>query len=293
MKYAFFIGCNTPIRAPQYEMSVRKICEKLGIELVDIEEFGCCGYPMETITHDGFLLLSARNLAVAEEKGLNILTICNACTAALTRVNKMLKEDDKLRKEVNEKLKKIGKEYKGTIEVNHFARILYEKVGIDKIKEKIVKPLTGIKIASHYGCHYFKPTKVYDRRDDPEVPTTLDKLVEATGAEPIDYNTKLCCCGGPIIGSDENLSMSLANNKLKDVANTDAHALNLVCPFCEIMYGMNQGKMKAQFEESYTVPTIFYPQLLGLAMGYSLKDLGMQLNRVKPVEIMDKFKDGE
>jgi heterodisulfide reductase subunit B len=171
MKYAFFLGCTIPARAMNYEVSARKIATKLGIEFVDLPDFGCCGFPVKSVDSFTTIVMAAKNIAIAEEKGLDICTLCNGCVVTLVEANHELKHKEELRKKVNKELSKIGKEYKGTIEVKHFARVLYEDVGVEKIKKEVKYGLDDFKLAAHYGCHYFKPSVVYGRFDDPEYPT--------------------------------------------------------------------------------------------------------------------------
>ena len=210
MKFAFFTGCLTPAMASQYEASTRKVAEKLGIELVDVKDFACCGFPIKSVNYETALLLAVRNLSVAESQGLDICTICNGCATTLTEANKKLIHNEQLRKDVNEKLEKIGRTYKGNVKVKHFARVLYEDIGPEKIKSQVKKNFTGLKLASHYGCHYLKPSDVYDKFEDPEFPKTLDELITALGAETVEYEEKMHCCGGVILDVEFGVSFRRA-----------------------------------------------------------------------------------
>ena len=289
MKYALFLGCTIPVRGQNYELSARKVAEALGIEFVDIPEFACCGFPVKSSDIDMALLLAARNLAIAEEAGLDICTLCNACTAILTDAQKELQESKELREKVNSKLKEINREFKNGVKVRHFSRILYEEVGMENIKKKIIKNLNGIKLSTHYGCHYLKPSEIYEGFDESENPRTVDKLIELTGATPIDYEDKLECCGGAILGVDENISLQMAKNKLEHVKEQNVDALISICPFCTIMYDDNQRKMEAKFEKELNIPVLYYPQLLGLAFGFDQKELGFRINKVKATDLLEKI----
>src|SRR3972149_4260973 len=154
MELALFLGCTIPARARQYEISTRKIGEKLGIKFVDIGEFSCCGFPLKAVNKETALLLAARNLSLAEEKGVEVIcSICSACTENLTEMSRELNEDPELREEVNKKLKEINREYKGKVKVKHIARILYEDIGLEKIKKTVTKDLKNLTFTAHYGCH--------------------------------------------------------------------------------------------------------------------------------------------
>ena len=292
MKYAFFLGCTVPVRAQNYELSARKVAEKLGIELVDVPDFRCCGYPVKSVNFKGHLVMSAINLALAEKQGLNITTLCNACSVTMIEANEELKEHPEFLEEVNRELSKFGLEYKGTVNVKHFARVLYEDYGLDKLKEHITRPLEGYRFAPHYGCHFIRPSKVYAEFDDPQYPVSLDRLVEITGAEAVDYPEKQLCCGGGILGIKEEVALALSNKKLGIVKEKNADGMISICPFCSVMYEGNQKKIEKTYEKEYGIPVLYYTQILGLSMGFSSEEMGLKLNRIKPRALMEAFSNG-
>jgi len=279
LKYLLFLGCAIPYRVSAYEISTRKVAEKLGIELVDMPEYNCCGLPMDPVSHDIMLALAARNLCVAEKQGLNIMTLCPGCAGTLRKVNKMLKEDKKLKELVNGYLKETGLEFKGTIEVKHLIQVLAEDVGFEKIKGAVQKPLNPLKVAEHNGCHVLRPVK-YIGFDDPENPVMLKKLIEATGAKCLDYMDETACCGAPIIGVNEKIPLQLARDKLDHIKDAGAQAMVTVCPFCHMMFDTNQSRIERMFNETFGLPVLHYPQLLGLAMGFSPEELALKELRV-------------
>ena len=285
-KYALFLGCTIPVRAVNYEMSVRKVAKALDIQLVDLD-FECCGLPVKSVNHEAYLLTAASNLAMAEKEGLNVCTLCSACTAVLTEVNKKMKENPAFRDHINAKLKDTGLKYNGSVEVKHFARILHDN--INKIKGQIKKPLSNLKIAPHYGCHYLKPSEIYEF-ENPEDPKSLDELIEATGAQAVNYTAKNKCCGGAVLGIDENIALTMSKEKLDSVKESGADAITLICPFCSVMYDVNQKKISTTFNQEYNIPVVYYPQLLGLAMGFSPDELGFSMNRVKTDKLLEKLK---
>jgi len=289
VKYSFFIGCATPVLTSNYELSTRKVAEKLGIELIDMEDFACCGFPLKSVDQETSMLMAARNLCIAEKHGLNICTICPGCTSMLTEASRKLEEDSQLRKEINKKLRKIGRTYNGRVEVKHFIRVLHEDIGVERLRKKVKKSLEGLKIAPHYGCHYMKPSDIYNRFEDPEFPETLDELISFTGAESVNYEDKIQCCGGYVLGVDEKISFTLASKKLDHVKATNADAIGLLCPLCSVMYDRNQRVIERRLNKSYSLPVLFYPQILGLALGLAPADLGLEMNRVKPTNLLDKL----
>ncbi|MBN1784271.1 MAG: CoB--CoM heterodisulfide reductase iron-sulfur subunit B family protein [Candidatus Bathyarchaeota archaeon] len=287
LKYLMFLGCVIPYRISSYEISARKVLERLGVELVEMPEFNCCGLPIDSVAHDAMLVLAARNLCLAEEKNLNILTLCTGCAGTLRKVNKSLEADKKLKEHVNGHLKEIGMEFKGgKIVVKHLIQALIEDVSLEKIKDAVVKPLTGLKVAEHNGCHILRPAK-YIGFDDPENPVLLKRLIEATGAECLDYMYETDCCGAPIIGVNDKIPLYLAGDKLRNVKSVDAQALITVCPFCHMMFDINQPRIERLLEEEFGIPVLHYPQLLGLAMGFTPQELALEELRVDATKLLN------
>ena len=291
LRYAFFLGCTIPARSRNYELSARKVAEKLAIDLVDVKEFVCCGFPIKTGDRKSAEIMGAYNLALAQKRKLDIATLCSSCASALTEVAHHHSDPEAEHKEINASLARAGVSYDGRVKVKHFARILYEEVGAEKIRTHFEKDLNGLKIAVHYGCHYLKPSEIYEHFDDVEHPTSLDHLVALTGAEVVDYDGKKRCCGGPILPVDDTTAMAVAKSKLDDIARAGANAICLVCPFCSVMYDDNQKSIEAEFAANYNLPALYLPQILGLAMGFERKELGLNMNVVKTKALLEKYFD--
>jgi heterodisulfide reductase subunit B len=286
LKYLLFLGCAIPYRVASYEISGRKVCDKLGIKIVEMPDYNCCGLPLDPANHEVMLTLAARNLCIAEQQGLNIMTLCPGCAGTLRKVNKMLKEDKNLKTSVNSHLKDIGFEFKGTIEVKHLMQVLAEDVGLEKIKETIKRPLTKLSVAEHSGCHVVRPQK-YIGFDDPENHKILKSLIEVTGAKCLDYMDETECCGAPIVGVNEKIPLSLTREKLSHIKAVSAQAIITVCPYCHIMFDTNQSRIERMFNETYGLPIIHYPQLLGLAMGFSPEELALKELRVDASKVVN------
>jgi heterodisulfide reductase subunit B2 len=284
-KFLMFLGCAVPYRVSAYEISARKVLAKLDVELVEMPEFNCCGLPLDPVSHETMLVLAAKNLALAEQQGLNILTLCPGCGGTLKKVNKILKADKTLKEQINSHLKEAGVEFKGTIEAKHLLQMLKEDVGLAKIKASVVKPLTMLKVAEHNGCHILRP-KEYIGFDDPEDPQTLKMLIEATGATCLDYIDETECCGAPSVGVSDKVALALARDKLSHVKQVDAQALITICPFCHIMYDTNELRIEKMFNEAYGIPILHYPQLLGLAMGLTPEELAFNELRVNAQKVI-------
>jgi len=290
-KYVMFLGCAIPYRVAAFEMSARRTLSKLGVELVEMPEFNCCGLPLDPVSHEMMLILAARNLALAEQKGLNIITLCPGCAGTLKKVSKMLKEDEKLRDEINCHLKEAGLEFKGTVDAKHLMQVLIEDVGLERIKNSVVKPLTKLKVAEHNGCHILRP-KEYIGFDDPEDPKTLKTLIEATGATCLDYMDETECCGAPSVGVNDKIALQLARDKLNHIKTVEAQALITICPFCHIMYDTNELRIEKMFNEVYGIPVLHYPQLLGLAMDLKPEELGFTDLRVDASKLLSSVCEG-
>ena len=276
MKYALFLGCKIPYFVPQYETSTRLVCGSLDVELVDIE-FNCCGYPVRHIDFESYILSAARNFALAEQQGLNIMTPCKCCYGSLKKAFVLLKEKSQIREKVNAILAEQELQYRGDTEVKHMLQVLHDEVGLQTIKEKISTPFDGLNIAVHYGCHALRPSNVTEF-DDPANPRKFDELVEVTGAKSVDWAMRLQCCGNPLMGKNDDISMDLAEKKLIDAKQSGADALCVACTYCQIQFDSVQKTMSVQRSFNSTVPSILYPQLLGLSMGFGGKQLGLNMN---------------
>ncbi len=286
MEALLYLGCTVPVRNLNYEASARIVADRLGIKFRDVETFGCCGYPLKSLSTLDSLTLAARNLAIAEREGVEICALCNACSGTLTEAAHTLDHNADLKEQVNERLKSVGLSYTGPVKVRHYMRMLWEEIGPDAIADAVSRPLTGLRLAPHYGCHYLKPSELTIGYDSPDDPKTMSRLLSVTGAEVVTYPSLKDCCGGGVLGVSEETANALARVKLEDVYNAKAHALVLVCPFCNVMYEGQQKKIAKAAGLDLKVPVVYYPQILGLALGISSQDLGFKLNRVKPAELL-------
>jgi len=276
--------CTTPIVLQEYEWSTNAVMEKLGIELVDVAELGCCGYPLRNISFRAHILASARNLALTEKENLDLITVCNCCYGTLRYVDHLMKDDAAIRKDVNTTLEKEGLRYEGDIEAKHILQVLYDDVGIETIRDMIVKPFHGLRIATHYGCRILRPSKVA-QFDKPHFPTKFDELVEVTGAQSIDWPAKLECCGSPLWGINNELSLDLTENKLRRAKEASADYLCVACSYCQIQFDRVQRTLLIERGPDLKLPSVLYPQLLGLSLGIDGETLGLQMNKVSITDI--------
>lgn len=290
-EYLIFLGCAVPYRVGSYEISSRKVLHKLGVKLFEMPEFNCCGLPLDTINHETMLTLAARNLAIAERAGLNIITLCPGCAGTLKKVNKVINENNKLRDKINNNLIEAELEFKESVNTKHILQFLIEDIGIEKIKKAVINPLSTLKVAEHVGCHLLRP-RDFINFDDPEDPKVLKTLIEATGATCLDYTNETECCGAPSVGVNDKVALMLAHDKLNHIKIAGAQALITSCPFCHIMFDTNELRIERMFEEKYGIPVVHYPQLLGLAMGMTPEELAFGDLRVDTSKILKQVIQG-
>jgi len=293
-KLSFFLGCIAPNRYPGIEASTKKTLNKLGIELEDLEGASCCPAPgvFRSFDKTTWLALASRNITLSEAMGDDILTVCNGCFGSLTDANNVLKEDAELKSEVNKILAQIGKEFKGTQDVRHIVEYIYQEVGPEKIKEAVTNPL-DLRVAVHYGCHMVKPSK--ERHlGSVEKPTFFDELVEATGATSVDYEDKMACCGagGGARTAVIDTTLKLVDKKLDNMEAADVDCVVDACPFCHLQFDVGQTEIKKKFEKEHGMPVLHYTQLLGLAMGLTPEELGIDQNFVENSKFIERIRGG-
>jgi heterodisulfide reductase subunit B len=285
MRYALFQGCQIPARLPQYETAARAVLEKLDIDLVEIREFACCGYPMRNTDLTASLLAAARNLAIAHEQHLPLLVLCQCGYGQLRYAAHLLKEEPTVKEQLNHILTKEGLEYSQPPEIKHLLTVLYHDIGTEAIKEKITKPFTELRIATHYGCHALRPSEI-TAFDDPVNPSLFDELVELTGAESISWEARLDCCGAPLFGSNDTLALSLMAKKITSAHSAGAHYLAVACPYCHLQFDSVQKMVSIKNKTNHTLAPILYPQLLGLSMGMDSERLGLGMNELDISEVV-------
>lgn len=287
-RYGYFAGCTIPARLNSYELSSRKVLNRLGVELVNLEGASCCGMPLERVDHESHMFMVSKVLAEAERQELDILTLCSGCFGSLSRGAAYLTSHQEEWKKMNESLGEFNLQYRGIAQVRHLIQILYEDVGPARIRSQVKRDLGKLRVAAHYGCHPLKPHDIV-KFDDPEEPKSLDELISATGADSVEYKDKLQCCGSPILAADEGLAMKIAKTKLDNIKAANVDAIVTICPFCELMLDGMQIVIGDKFKENYGIPTLFLPQLIGLAMGIEPVDLGINMNKVSAENLLSRI----
>lgn len=280
-RYAFFWGCFVQGRLPYMEKSTRAVAQALGLEICDVEGLSCC--PEKTLaknlSHDAWLAGAARNLSVAEAAGSDFATPCPGCMGTLAGAQAAIISDPEAMARANRLLEPLGRSYHGTVQTFHFLEVLWRELGPDGIRRRVVRPLTGLKIAVHYGCHLVRPSPDLGF-DHPFTPSKFDQLVEALGAESIEYRTKMLCCGNLLLRVEhDQTSEAMARLKLADATAQGAHALVTYCPSCIMQYDNVQFALQRR-GEGFHLPVLCYSELLGLALGLAPEALGLSQHRV-------------
>lgn len=279
MKFAFFKGCKIPYYLEQYGTSTRAVLKTFGVGLVDLD-FNCCGYPNRDLNFESYVFSAARNLALAEKKRLDILTPCKCCYGSLKHAVHYLREHERLRRNINAELAKEGLSWNNTIRVKHLLTVLCDDVGLPALYASIKNPLGDVSVAAHYGCHALRPSAIV-HFDDPLAPSIFEDLISATGAKPVDWPRRLDCCGNPLWGKNNAISLDLMRTKIGDAAESGADCICTACTYCQMQFDAVQGSEKTADDAVPTVPAILYTQLLGLSMGLHERVLGIRRNMLQ------------
>ncbi len=277
--YAYYPGCSGLGTSREYEQSTRAVCAALGIDFRDIPDWSCCGStPAHTVDHVFSAALSARNLSLVEEMGLDrVMTPCPSCLTNL-KVAAHRMGDEEFRSEVN---KLLDRPCGNTVSILSVLQVLVEDVGIDAIRNKVSSPLHGLKIAPYYGCIMNRPPEVMDF-DDPENPTAMDTVLEALGAEVVPFPLKVECCGASYAVARRDIVMQLSGKLLDLAQDNDADAIATACPLCQMNLDLRQGQINSAQGRNFRMPVFYYTQLMGLAFSLDRSDLGLSRLNIDP-----------
>lgn len=289
LRYAFFPGCTLESAVAELKVATELTCKKLGIELVEIDGWTCCGASqIQDIDANVGLLINARNIALAEKQGFDkILTVCNTCTLMLRNAKRQLDENPELKAKVNEGLAKIGLEYRGTAEITHYLWVLVEDYGLEKLASEVSRPLRDMKVANFYGCHILLPPKIMGFEDERN-PRSMEMLAEACGARSIDFEQRLGCCGFHSIYPAE-VEAEKSCGAIELVARKQgADCVVTPCPLCHMALDMWQADSQKYYKEDITMPIIHVPQLVGLALGFSPQEMSINHHIVSAMPMLKK-----
>ncbi len=284
MSYAVFWGCKIPYYAPAYELAASAVLDKLDVAATEVE-FGCCGYPVRHLDFMAFVISAAKNFALAKAKGLDILTPCKCCFGTLKAAARILDGEPSLAREVSERLAEEGLSYDGPVRIRHLLQVLHHEVGPQSLWEQTVRPYRGLNLAVHYGCHALRPSAV-TLFDHPADPSLFEDLIAATGAKTVDWSERLECCGNPLWGRNDELSLKITARKIDSARKAGADFICLACTYCHIQFDQVQERLIAQ-RGGEALPAILYPQLLGLALGLEPERVGLDKNRLGGERVVD------
>ncbi|VBB69484.1 CoB--CoM heterodisulfide reductase subunit B [invertebrate metagenome] len=277
-KYTFYPGCASQGTGKHLDTSLRAVLPKLGVELQDIDDWNCCGASIGHVQqgHLATAALTARNLSRARANGTNdFVTACPACYLNSHYFNEQVRNHDAFRSEINAILGAASRSYDGDLHVRHICEVLVNDVGLDRVRENVVKPLKGLKVAGYIGCQTLRPfagTERGGRYDTYEEPKFLDNFIEVSGATPIrDFKYKTSCCGGAVSAVSPDKTLHLMEGILKDATDKGADCICTPCALCQTNVEIYQDMVNKQFETSYAMPVVFYSQLWALSFGMDPK----------------------
>ena len=285
--YAYYPGCSAEATAVGLGLSAQAIAKPLDMDLIELENWTCCGStPYGSLDKLESTAVAARNLALAEKTGLDLVTPCSSCFVTLSEANLHLKEHRDIMNQVNEALNVVNLEYHGTVQVRLLLEVLINDITPEVIATKVERPLNGLKVAPYYGCQEARPNYGFD---NPEFPQSLDRLVESLGAEAVPYPLKNHCCGGALVISEEDLALDLMHKLLANAVNNRAQCIATPCPLCQTNLDAYQSRVNKKFKTNFNLPILFFTQLMGVAFGLGDGDLGLKTNIVPPQKVLANY----
>lgn len=288
-EFAYFPGCSLEKLAVGYHISAQETAKKLGVKLHELDDWNCCG--STTYFHIDELLaytLTARNLAIAEKTGLDVVAPCSACFKNMFFTARNMKDDPDLAEHINFALEEDGLQFSGNIRVRHLLEMFSQDLGVDEIKAKVTNPLEGMKVAPYYGCQILRPRKDHDSAVALETPQYFEELLTAIGATPVDYPLKTRCCGGSLIISSRVAALSMVRNLLQSAVERDADVIATACPMCQVNLECYQQSVNQEFGTDFNMPVLYFTQLLGLALGIPKNKLGIGKELVSATPVLAK-----
>ncbi len=289
-EYLYYPGCSMKGNAKHYEESILPVFKEMGMKLEEMEDWNCCGATAYFSVDDTMAAaICGRNLSIAERSGKNIMAPCAGCYLTLRKSNQFLRSERKKAKKILNDLKNAGCEYAGKVDVKHPLEILIKDMGTEKIKSKVRRKLTGLKVACYYGCQLVRP---YTDFDDPDYPVALDRIMEAIGATPVNFSSKTRCCGGSLTGTIEEVGLRLNYILLKEAKRKGADVLATVCPLCQFNLEILQSKIVHKYKEDIKMPVLYFSQLMGLALGIPKEDLGFSRSIISLKPMWEKLQNG-
>lgn len=287
LHYTYYPGCSLHATSKAYDLSTRSTAAALGIELTELENWNCCGATAYmAIKETTAFAVSARNLALAERDGRDLVCPCSGCFVGLTKANSYRAEFPQVRRIIDESLAEAGLSYGGKVRVRHLLDVYVGDVGLAEIKRRVTRPLEGLRVACYYGCQIVRPKNDFD---DAEQPTRLERLMEALGALPTSFPMKVWCCGGTLMGTEQRIGLRLSMNLLDCAARGGAEVIVTTCPLCQINLDAYQSKANRLFKRKHHIPVLFFTQAIGIALGMGRRQLGLGSELVGAENVLKKY----
>ncbi len=300
MNYGYYPGCSLERNAASYDVSARAVAQHLGFGLDELDDWNCCGaVEYIAINKLAAYALVARNLALAQKQlhdghtaadgRAQLVAPCSACYLNLRKADAYLRENDYLREITNESLAAGGLHYDpGAVYVRHLLEVIVNDVGLEEVRRRTVKPLTGLRIAPYYGCLIARP-RFGGELSNTEYPVELDQLMKAIGAEAVDFPLKAHCCGGHMTQISAEVAYELLRQLLQNATDYHADVLVTVCPMCQLNLDAYQSRVNQHFGTGFHLPILYFTQVLGLAFGIDAKALGFGKEMVSADEALRKI----
>jgi heterodisulfide reductase subunit B len=286
MAFSYYPGCSLEGMNKAYDKSARLVSRALGIDLAELNDWNCCGASAYMSIHEVRAhLLSARNLAIAEKEKKDLVVVCPACLTTLTKTNHYLAEDPKFKRTIGAALKAADLQYFGSVKVRHLLEVIVNEIGENEVKARIKRKISGLKVAPYYGCQLTRP---FGEIDDKEFPTILDTLLKWIGAQPVDFPLKAKCCGGLLMMTNEEVALGLNRNLLDCAAQNGAECIVTICPLCHMNIETYQDDVNKMFGTKFKLPALYFTQLMGLAFGFSRKELGIDEEMISSRPLLEK-----
>ena len=289
--YAYFPGCSLEKMASSYHKSALETTKVFDIELQELDDWNCCG--ATTYFHVDQLLaytLVARNLAMAEKMGMDLVAPCSACYKNAFFTNNTIREDPDLAEHINFALEEDDLQFNAEIAVHHLIEVFVQEVGLERVDEKVSKPLKDLVIAPYYGCQIVRPRSPEKEVENPQY---FEELITAMGAEPADFPERLRCCGGSLIMTSRVPALNMVRILLQSAIKRGAHVIATACPLCQVNLECYQNAVNEEFGTDFNIPILYFTQLLGLSLGISKKKLGIGVELVSATPVLKKLESKE
>lgn len=281
--YAYFPGCSLEATNRAYDISTRSVARHLGMTLEELEDWNCCGATAYMAVNEKLsFALCARNLAMAEKQGKDLVAACSGCYLVLHKTNKYMVDNPVLRAEIQGMLAAGGMQYNGSVKVRHILDVVVRDMGEQAVRDRVSRSLDGLRVAPYYGCQVSRP---FGDIDDPENPQMMDRLVTWLGGDPVPFPLKAKCCGGMMMTTHKETGMTLSGKILKCAVDLEADCIITACPLCQINLEAYQDTVSRRFSEDCRIPVLYFTQLVGVAFGLDGADLALK-DSLTPVEAM-------